>query len=52
MAKVKHHTMLVLVGVVAAGIGAMAALYFTHPVQVGAVAGAARSKDCDSWLGG
>jgi alcohol dehydrogenase (cytochrome c) len=40
---VKHHTMLVLVGVVAAGIGAMAALYFTHPVQVGAVAGAARS---------
>jgi alcohol dehydrogenase (cytochrome c) len=40
---VKHHYTLALVALVAAGIGAVGALYFTHPVQVSAVAGAARS---------
>ncbi len=39
----KHHYILALVALVAAGVGAMAALYFTHPVQVGEVAGAVRS---------
>ena len=39
----KHHYLLALVAIGAAGIGAMGALYFTHPVQVGAVGGAARS---------